>query len=187
MPTTIKIDREHDAHPGKHHAHPFLGAGSNEIDVLFPMPAHHATRADLDKDIAKVINSLNCVRQEISAISAKELVTTDGMLALSGTARYITNAMVFNVKRYYHAKEEGLRTKREREYSALGKPSCSNRIKRALITARYSLEIQVAIMALGRDSRIRKLQDALDKVEMHGWIAMLTDGGTVPHWAWRMV
>ncbi|KAM0556974.1 hypothetical protein ACHAPJ_005653 [Fusarium lateritium] len=184
MPTTISIDREHDAHPGEHHAHPSFVKESDGTKVSFPQPKCHATLAELDKDIDSVLESLNSVRQEISAISAKELDTTDEMPALFETARYMTNNMVFKVKRYYDAKEEGLRTKRQREYKALNdldESSCTKRIKRALIAARHSLEIRVAIMGLARDSRIQKLQDALDKVEMHGFIAMLTDGGTVPH------
>ncbi|KAF4981457.1 hypothetical protein FZEAL_2745 [Fusarium zealandicum] len=175
---TIKIADNGQLYPGQHD---FKNASDSSSGMSAAIPLYHKTGTDLDDSISKVIRSLECLREEMGAMAAQHPVSTDELADMLEEARSVANGMMFTVKRYYHDKEEGLRTAREREYAALEehKGGCfSNRIRRALVTVRYDIESKAAVMMASKDTRTRKLQDALDKVEMHRMLALLAEGAS---------
>ncbi|KAF5024216.1 hypothetical protein F66182_3730 [Fusarium sp. NRRL 66182] len=179
MAPTIMFAQEHEKHSG---GKPTQALFTNQFsEALVTIPAYHATRADLDKSIDKVVLGLASVRQEMIAMATKDLINEDQLTTVLDKARSLILSTTFVVNRFYHDKEEGLRTSREREYAALGESNCTSRIKRALITARHNLEVKVALMERSKNSRINKLDEALEKIEKDTLLSLVNDGWPVYH------
>ncbi|KAM5346392.1 hypothetical protein ACJ41O_009397 [Fusarium nematophilum] len=159
-----------------------MAPGGKSSDTTVTTPSYyHGTRAELDECVDSATNRLEHLRQAMTAVAAKDPVSVDDLDDLVEAARHIVNAATFTVKRFYHDKEEGLRTAQERKYAALeeeGLGCFSRRLKRVWITLR-SIGGEGRKMASKKDNLLRKLQDALEKTEMHQFLLMLE--GNAPY------
>lgn len=182
MASTLRV-RGLEAHPDNHHHYHFRRANERAVDISITIPRRHKSRRDLDNSIAKVTSILEQVRQEMTVLAADGPLGTDALGDLVEEARTMVKGATFIITRFYHDREEGLRTARQREYAALrqeGRGCILHRIHHALITIRYDFEAKASQILASRDSRMAKLQDALHKVEVQK-LALVAQGGTAPY------
>ncbi|KAM0244279.1 hypothetical protein ACHAP5_006395 [Fusarium lateritium] len=150
------------------------------------IPTNWASRAIMDTYIKQVVDKIKEAREDFSVMAAKELVDSDYTDTVLHTVEVAVNGMVLNIKRHYHQREEGLRTRREREYAEISRTGSLNRIKRGFVTMSYSLDIHAIMMKNAKNKRTRILYDAFKKLRVHCQIATLTGGGSEPHWYWSL-
>ncbi|KAH6957086.1 hypothetical protein HG530_002630 [Fusarium avenaceum] len=163
-----------------------LNLNFNNPEDFIPIPTIYASRAVMDVYIEKVVDKMKEVREEFSVTAAKGLTDSDHVCTVIQAAQVVVDAMVLSVRRHYHQREEGLRTRREREYAAISRAGCFSRIKRTFVTISYSMDIHALIMKMEEEKRTTILLDAFKKLRLHSQIATLTDGGSEPHWNWSL-
>lgn len=132
--------------------------------------------AHIDRYITRTLVELQSIRDTISLMANTHLDMTT-IAILSDRARNISRCAIFQIKRYYHIREEGTRLSREREYTALESQEhnlVSLAMKKFLIAARYDLETKMAAMVTSKNKRLDKIQDALNEVEMMRILVLLS-------------
>ncbi|KAJ4326143.1 hypothetical protein N0V84_003193 [Fusarium piperis] len=172
-----------EAHPQNFHHYRFRRANERAVEISITIPSRHKSRRDLDKSITKITSILEQVRQEMTIMAAEGPLSTDALGDLVEEARTMVKSATFIITRFYHDREEGLRTARQREYAALrqqGYGCILHRIHHALITIRYDFEAKTSQIVASRDSRMARLQDALHKVQVQK-LALVAQGGTAPY------
>jgi hypothetical protein len=163
-----------------------LSLNVNFHEDVLAVPTNYASRTAMDVHIKQVVGKIKEVRENFSVMAAKGLIDSDHVDAVIHVTEAVVDGMVLNVKRHYHQREEGLRTRREREYAAIRRTGCSNRIKRAFVTMSYSIDTHAVIMKIEENKRTRILVDAFKKLRLHSHIAALTNGGSEPPWNWSL-
>jgi hypothetical protein len=163
-----------------------LNVNFHDPEDVVDIPTNYASRAAMDVHIKQVVDKIKEVREEFSVMAAKGLIDSDYVDTVLHTAEVVVDNMILNIKRHYHQREEGLRTRREREYAAIRRTGCFNRIKRAFVTMTYSIDTHALIMKMEENKRTGILLDAFKKLRLHSHIATLTDGGSEPHWNWSL-
>ncbi|KAM0440070.1 hypothetical protein ACHAPT_001173 [Fusarium lateritium] len=174
-----------EAHTDIHHRYHFKKADESTSDLSITIPGHHKSRRDLDDSISKVTNILEQVRNEMNIMAADGPLSTDDLGDLVEEARTLVKGALFIITRYYHDKEEGLRTSQQRKYAALAQEGRRHgcvvyHLQHALITLRYDFKARASQLLASKDSRMTKLQDALHKVEVQK-LALVAQGGTAPY------
>ncbi|KAH7235666.1 hypothetical protein BKA59DRAFT_559041 [Fusarium tricinctum] len=165
---------------------PPLNLNFHDPEDVIAIPTNYASRAVMDDYIQQVVDKMKEVREEFSVMAAKGLIDSDYVASVLHAVQAVVDAMILNIKRHYHQREEGLRTRREREYAAISRTGCFNRIKRTFVTISYSMDIHALIMKMEEEKRTNILLDAFKKLRLHSQIATLTDGGSEPHWNWSL-
>lgn len=152
--------------------------------VSYPQPPptyDHDSIAHIDTYITRTLVELQSIRDAMCLMAHTHLDTST-LSILADRARSIARCAVFQVKRYYHIREEGTRLLREREYSALESQQhnlVSLAMKKFLIAARYDLETKMAAMVTSKNRRLDKIQDALNEVEMMRMLVSLSDESSI--------
>ncbi|UPK96418.1 hypothetical protein LCI18_007353 [Fusarium solani-melongenae] len=172
-----------EMHPDDKNHFQFRRANEGAVALTYTIPRRHKSRRDLDDSIVQITNLLCQVRKEMTIMAAEGPLSTDALGDLVEEARTMVKGAVFVITRFYHDREEGLRTARQREYALLRQEGLGcffYRIHHALITIRYDFESHASQILASRDSRIAKLHDALHKVEVQK-LALVAQGGTTPY------
>ncbi|RSL45697.1 hypothetical protein CEP54_014174 [Fusarium duplospermum] len=184
MATTTRTLRGLEGYPDHLNHFRFRRANEGAVDLTFTIPRRHKSRRDLDDSIEKITNVLGQVRKEMTTLAAEGPLGTDALGDLVQEAREMVQGAVFIVTRFYHDREEGLRTARQREYALLRQQrrGCIlHRVHHAIITIRYEFAAHASQLLASRDSRVAKLLDALHKVEIQK-LELVAQGGTTPYW-----
>ncbi|RTE83125.1 hypothetical protein BHE90_002378 [Fusarium euwallaceae] len=184
MPASTRALRGLEAYPDNVNHFRFRRANERAVDLTFTIPRRHKSRRDLDDSIVQIINLLGQVRKEMIVLAAEGPLGTDALGDLVQEAREMVQGAVFVVTRFYHDREEGLRTARQREYAALRQQrrGCvAHYLYHTIITIRYEFAAHASQLLASRDSRVAKLLDALHKVEVQK-LELVAQGGTTPYW-----
>ncbi|KAL2690039.1 hypothetical protein Neosp_004107 [[Neocosmospora] mangrovei] len=183
MPSSTRGVRGLEAHPDNKNQFFFRRANERAVALTYTIPGRHRSRRDLDDSIMKIVALLAQVRKEMTILASEGPLGTDALGDLVEEARLMVHGAVFVVNRFYHDREEGSRTARQREYALLrqqGYGCIVYRVRHALITVRYDFDAHYQQFIASRDSRISKLHDALHKVEVQK-LALIAQGGTTPY------
>ncbi|EEU47233.1 uncharacterized protein NECHADRAFT_77476 [Fusarium vanettenii 77-13-4] len=183
MSSSTRQVRGLNIHPDHNNQFFFRRANEGAVVLTYTIPRRHKSRRDLDDSIMKIITLLAQVRKEMTILASEGPLGTDALGDLVEEARLMVHGAVFVINRFYHDREEGLRTARQREYALLrqqGYGCILYRVHHALITIRRDFQFHYQQFIASRDSRISKLHDALHKVEVQK-LALIAQGGTTPY------